>query len=355
MILERARALRGTRYDNISVVPDMTKMQRQAEDKLAREADSRNNRLTTEDRDRNLKWLVVGKRGEKRLIKGTERESQNNVRRNTQLGDYLPNNSGRGGPAVAAPNGRNNGGSNIPFSNSNSGYQAGYINTRGGQTGYSNNHSNSTIGRNEYELGARRKTYPSPPNRSNLGPTLLPPQNMGANYTPIQHRNNFSGQYNSNNGFNGPPYGNQRRNSPPHSRQQQYGNQYGNNNNQQHNMNQHQLQQQYEQQYIGPQNNTNAQQLQQQQYNSQRSSNWEERQFNNNGPNWVENGNSSGNGNGNGQENQQQCETDRLSITATDNITGLMEGPRPRLGSKRLRDGTTDTLDAGPPKTRSRQ
>jgi membrane-associated HD superfamily phosphohydrolase len=65
IILERARLLRGTRYDNVAIVPDMTKMQRQAEDKLTREAEGRNEQLTAEDRNRNLKWLVVGRRGEK--------------------------------------------------------------------------------------------------------------------------------------------------------------------------------------------------------------------------------------------------------------------------------------------------
>jgi hypothetical protein len=38
-LLDRARLLRGTRYDNISVVPDMTRMQRRAEDKLTTEAE----------------------------------------------------------------------------------------------------------------------------------------------------------------------------------------------------------------------------------------------------------------------------------------------------------------------------
>jgi hypothetical protein len=32
--------------------------------------------LTTEERNRNEKWLVVGRRGEKRLIKGIERDIQ---------------------------------------------------------------------------------------------------------------------------------------------------------------------------------------------------------------------------------------------------------------------------------------
>jgi hypothetical protein len=60
----------------------MTKMQRRVQ-----ETETRNEQLTAEDKDRNLKWLVVGKRSEKQLIKGTERGSQNNIRRDPQLGD----------------------------------------------------------------------------------------------------------------------------------------------------------------------------------------------------------------------------------------------------------------------------
>ena len=48
----------------------MTKSQRRGEPKLREEVDRRNGELTVEDRDKNLKWLVVRKRGEKRLIKG---------------------------------------------------------------------------------------------------------------------------------------------------------------------------------------------------------------------------------------------------------------------------------------------
>jgi hypothetical protein len=63
-VLDRAGALRGSRLDNISVGPDVTKMQRRAEEKLIGEAESRNNQQTAEDREKNLKWLVVGRRGE---------------------------------------------------------------------------------------------------------------------------------------------------------------------------------------------------------------------------------------------------------------------------------------------------
>ena len=54
----------------------MTKSQRKGEQQLRDEAARRNTQLTEEDRNKNLKWLVVGKRGEKRLIKGVERDDQ---------------------------------------------------------------------------------------------------------------------------------------------------------------------------------------------------------------------------------------------------------------------------------------
>ena len=75
-LLEKAKELRLTKYDNITIVPDLTKAQRRDEQDLREEADERNKQLTEEDRNRNLKWIVVGRRGEKRLIKGTEREYQ---------------------------------------------------------------------------------------------------------------------------------------------------------------------------------------------------------------------------------------------------------------------------------------
>ena len=60
----------------MTVVPDMTKSQRKGEQQVRDEAARRNTQLTEEDRNKNLKWLVVGKRGEKRLIKGVERDGQ---------------------------------------------------------------------------------------------------------------------------------------------------------------------------------------------------------------------------------------------------------------------------------------
>jgi hypothetical protein len=120
----------------------MTRMQRRAEDQLAKEVETRNNQLTTEDREKNLRWMVVGRRGKKRMIKGTEREQQNYTRREIQLGDYFPN----GGPGVQRDH------------------------------------------RNELQTGARRKEYLQQQATSILDPQLLSPrQSNSANYVPVQH------------------------------------------------------------------------------------------------------------------------------------------------------------------------
>jgi hypothetical protein len=74
-ILDQARELRNTRYKDVGIGPDQTRKQKQAELKLNEEADRKNREeLTQEDRSKNLKWIVVGQRGEKRIVKETERE-----------------------------------------------------------------------------------------------------------------------------------------------------------------------------------------------------------------------------------------------------------------------------------------
>jgi hypothetical protein len=82
--------LRGTKFSDISIVPDLTRKQRSREAKMKEEAEERNKDLTAEERRRNVKWMVVGRRGEKRLIKGVERdqeqygtETRNRARGNT--------------------------------------------------------------------------------------------------------------------------------------------------------------------------------------------------------------------------------------------------------------------------------
>jgi hypothetical protein len=425
-ILDRARMLRGTRYDNVSVVPDMTKMQRQAEDKLAREAEERNMSLTAEDRERNLKWLVVGKRGEKRLIKGTERDSLNSARRGVQLSDFIQQNpsggaraGGRGaagtagGPQQGSPGGGGGGyggggghgggsgylgggggggygggggfGGGNGFAGGFTGGSRGGINDggrfgangggrgsaqipvvplpagRGGQypsnsamfTAGGGNHSrgggnhsrgggNHSRGggygrggggyggdnfRNEIELGARRRTT--------LGPTLLSPiENNNANYTPIQHRRNngyssnnnssYSQAYHNNGGYNTGSGGSTNygqnithmNGGGPNMRGGGHGG--------------------------GP---AQEQQQQQQQF-------WDDRR--NSGLNEYSDWTEAGSGNGNTPVNTQLGEQDRPDGAAATSGHGSPDGPmRPRLGSKRMRDGMTDHTD-GPPRTRSR-
>lgn len=73
-LLELARNLKGTDYQEISIVPDLTPEQRKEEAEMQEEAERRNaEELTDDDVSKNLKWSVVGQRGEKRLLKGRER------------------------------------------------------------------------------------------------------------------------------------------------------------------------------------------------------------------------------------------------------------------------------------------
>ena len=74
-ILSRTRNLLNTVFSEVTVGPDLTKRQRAGEVKLKEEAERRNHQLSQQDRANNLKWLVIGKRGEKRLIKAVERDS----------------------------------------------------------------------------------------------------------------------------------------------------------------------------------------------------------------------------------------------------------------------------------------
>jgi hypothetical protein len=77
-ILDSARYLRDTPYNEISIVPDLTYTQRQEEADLAEEAERKNREeLTEEDQQKNLKWQVVGPRGAKKLVKTYARGWQN--------------------------------------------------------------------------------------------------------------------------------------------------------------------------------------------------------------------------------------------------------------------------------------
>jgi hypothetical protein len=169
-ILARSKQLRGGRYDNVAVVPDLTKMQRRGEDKLNAEAEVRNRNLTVDDRERGVKRLVVGKKGEMRLIKGIEREPQRD-RAPPTLYQYLPPNGGGGGSdGVGRNNNYNGGGSNyIGGGNNNNGsgngtvvagnYIGGGNNINGGNN-YSGGGGNGTVVAGNLQgadLGARSR------------------------------------------------------------------------------------------------------------------------------------------------------------------------------------------------------
>jgi hypothetical protein len=169
-ILDRARLLQGTRFDNVAIVPDLTKMQRRAEDQLSGEAEIKNRSLTAEDREKNLRWLVVGRRGEKRLIKGVEHPPQRD-RRRPQLGDFIQSSMQGSGPGI----GNGGGGVGVGIGGGSGGQERDYANERA--------------------VGTRRKEYHLPLQQPNNALPhipqlrLLEPINTnGGQYTPQQHR-----------------------------------------------------------------------------------------------------------------------------------------------------------------------
>ena len=72
-LLANAKYLRDTHLNRVGISPDLTPMELQEERDLAAEAEKRNKNLSEEDQAKNMKWLVVGQKGEKRLFKGIER------------------------------------------------------------------------------------------------------------------------------------------------------------------------------------------------------------------------------------------------------------------------------------------
>ena len=73
-VLRRAKNLDKTRYKEVNICQDLTRRQRMEEEGMRKEAERKNEELTEEDKSKNLRWAVVGARGEKRLIKTTARE-----------------------------------------------------------------------------------------------------------------------------------------------------------------------------------------------------------------------------------------------------------------------------------------
>ena len=80
-LLANAKYLRDTPLNRVGISPDLTPLELQEEREMVAEAERRNRNLSEEDKSKNMKWLVVGQKGEKRLFKGVER---------TQPGDQGP-------------------------------------------------------------------------------------------------------------------------------------------------------------------------------------------------------------------------------------------------------------------------
>ena len=93
--LEAAKDLKNTDFENVAIAPDLTREQRKDEVEMGQEAERRNANLSEDDRAKNLVWMAVGRKGEKRLIKGTRREGEDQ-----RGGGLLPSRGGahqRGG------------------------------------------------------------------------------------------------------------------------------------------------------------------------------------------------------------------------------------------------------------------
>jgi hypothetical protein len=73
-VLRYGRYLEETDFKDVTVGADLTKKQRDEESELKETAEKKNGGLTEEDIAKNLQWTVVGRKGEKSLIKTVQRE-----------------------------------------------------------------------------------------------------------------------------------------------------------------------------------------------------------------------------------------------------------------------------------------
>jgi len=98
-ILDKVHELKNTNFSDIGIVPDLTQEQRKDEVEMAKEADTRNGLRTEEEISKNLVWRLVGRKGEKRLVRGLEREGEDYRRienRRESGGLLLPRGGRRG-------------------------------------------------------------------------------------------------------------------------------------------------------------------------------------------------------------------------------------------------------------------
>ena len=96
-LLDKGRELQHTPFADIGIMPDLSPEQRKDEADLVKEAERRNTLLTADDRSKNLSWAVVGRKGEKRLLKGVERGRTTGWRGGQREASH-PATGPRGGP-----------------------------------------------------------------------------------------------------------------------------------------------------------------------------------------------------------------------------------------------------------------
>lgn len=89
-ILQASRNLAKSKYKSISIIPDLTKRQRQEETEMRKEVETNNGNLTAEEA-LNWEWKMVGTRGQRKVIKAKKRpEVDSRKRPRSTHGDDSP-------------------------------------------------------------------------------------------------------------------------------------------------------------------------------------------------------------------------------------------------------------------------
>ena len=101
-LMEKAKDLRKTEFKEVTIVPDLTQQQRKEEMEMTKEAERRNMTRTEEEMAKNLEWMVVGRKGEKRLVKGPARQWGGEMRGRGAWRGGAGRGAGRGGRGVGS-------------------------------------------------------------------------------------------------------------------------------------------------------------------------------------------------------------------------------------------------------------
>jgi len=97
-LLDMVHELKNTDFTEVGIVSDLTQEQRKDEAELSNEATRRNEARSEEEKSKNLIWRVVGRKGEKRLVRGQDREAEDVARMSSSgAAMLLPMRRGGGG------------------------------------------------------------------------------------------------------------------------------------------------------------------------------------------------------------------------------------------------------------------